>query len=359
MLTGRRRRPRRHRRHRRLQGGRGVPPSRRRRRARGAGPHRGRHPLRGRGHLLGPGLRSRPRPRSSAATTPSRTPGWARPPTWSWSRPATARSDRLLRRRDLRRPADRHAAGHPGAGAGLPGDAHRDVGAPGRPGEPRHPAAAGRDVLPPEAGRLAGGDIGAGRLAEPEAIVAAAARILGCDGVPPGRHQGVVTAGGTREPIDPVRFIGNRCSGKQGHAVAAEAAARGAEVTLVTTTDPTAAIPASRWCGSRPPPRWRPPSFESEAIGRRGRHGGRGRRLPSAAPRPSRSSRSTTGSPRSSSSPPPTSSPSSARRKAGRPDPGGFAAETTDVVEQRRAQAGGQERRPPRGQRRVGGRRRI
>jgi phosphopantothenoylcysteine decarboxylase/phosphopantothenate--cysteine ligase len=46
----------------------------------------------------------------------------------------------------------------------------------------------------------------------------------------------VVTAGGTREPIDPVRFIGNRSSGKQGHAVATEAAARGAKVTLVTTT---------------------------------------------------------------------------------------------------------------------------
>ncbi len=47
----------------------------------------------------------------------------------------------------------------------------------------------------------------------------------------------VVTAGGTREPVDPVRFLGNRSSGKQGHALAAEAAARGAKVTLVTTTD--------------------------------------------------------------------------------------------------------------------------
>ncbi len=47
----------------------------------------------------------------------------------------------------------------------------------------------------------------------------------------------LVTAGGTREPIDPVRFIGNRSSGKQGHAIAEEAAARGADVTLVTTTD--------------------------------------------------------------------------------------------------------------------------
>jgi phosphopantothenoylcysteine decarboxylase/phosphopantothenate--cysteine ligase len=99
----------------------------------------------------------------------------------------------------------------------------------------------GVHVLPPEAGRLAGGDVGAGRLAEPESIVAAAARILGAAASPLAGTKVVVTAGGTREPIDPIRFIGNRSSGKQGHALAAEAAARGAQVTLVTTTDPTAA----------------------------------------------------------------------------------------------------------------------
>jgi len=99
----------------------------------------------------------------------------------------------------------------------------------------------GVHVLPPEAGRLAGGDVGAGRLAEPESIVAAAARILGAAASPLAGTKVVVTAGGTREPIDPVRFIGNRSSGKQGHALAAEAAARGAQVTLVTTTDATAA----------------------------------------------------------------------------------------------------------------------
>ena len=95
----------------------------------------------------------------------------------------------------------------------------------------------GVHVVEPETGRLAGGDVGAGRLAEPATIVAAA------DGLLTEEHDhdltGVrilVTAGGTREPIDPVRFIGNRSSGKQGHAVAEEAAARGAKVTLVTTT---------------------------------------------------------------------------------------------------------------------------
>jgi len=95
----------------------------------------------------------------------------------------------------------------------------------------------GTHVVDPESGRLAGGDVGAGRLAEPATIVAAAEALLSsATGELAGRKV-LVTAGGTREPIDPVRFIGNRSSGKQGHAIAEEAAARGADVTLVTTTD--------------------------------------------------------------------------------------------------------------------------
>jgi len=93
----------------------------------------------------------------------------------------------------------------------------------------------GVHVVDPESGRLAGGDLGHGRLASPETIVNAAVRLLS-----PGDLDGlrfVVSAGGTREPIDPVRFIGNRSSGKQGHAIARAAADRGAKVTLVTTTD--------------------------------------------------------------------------------------------------------------------------
>jgi len=88
-------------------------------------------------------------------------------------------------------------------------------------------------IVPPESGRLAGGDIGHGRLAAPETIAAAAERALA-----PGdltARRVLVTAGGTREPIDAVRYVGNRSSGKQGHAVAAEAAARGADVVLITT----------------------------------------------------------------------------------------------------------------------------
>ena len=92
----------------------------------------------------------------------------------------------------------------------------------------------GVHVVDPAVGHLAGGDEGAGRLAEPETIVARAAAVLAL-----GRDLAdvrvVVTAGGTREPIDPVRFVGNRSSGKMGYAVAEAAAGRGAAVTLVTT----------------------------------------------------------------------------------------------------------------------------
>ena len=94
----------------------------------------------------------------------------------------------------------------------------------------------GVTIVPPEEGRLAGGDVGKGRLAAPEAIVEAVDAALGAGRDLAGLHV-LVTAGGTREPIDPVRFVGNRSSGKQGHALAAEAEARGAKVTLVTTVD--------------------------------------------------------------------------------------------------------------------------
>ena len=93
----------------------------------------------------------------------------------------------------------------------------------------------GVTVVEPDEGRLAGGDSGKGRLASPEAIVAAVLADLGPQDLT-GTHV-VVTAGGTREPIDAVRVIANRSSGKQGYAVAAEAARRGACVTLVTTVD--------------------------------------------------------------------------------------------------------------------------
>jgi phosphopantothenoylcysteine decarboxylase / phosphopantothenate---cysteine ligase len=93
----------------------------------------------------------------------------------------------------------------------------------------------GVHIVPPEDGHLAGGDSGPGRLAEPAIIVAAALSILHAGDDLAGRRV-LVSAGGTREPLDPVRFISNRSSGKQGHALAAAAAARGADVVLVTAS---------------------------------------------------------------------------------------------------------------------------
>ncbi|MDQ6658460.1 MAG: bifunctional phosphopantothenoylcysteine decarboxylase/phosphopantothenate--cysteine ligase CoaBC [Actinomycetota bacterium] len=98
----------------------------------------------------------------------------------------------------------------------------------------------GVTVIPPAVGRLTGADSGAGRLPDPEHLAQLAeltlhAAAVGRDALPldlVGRHL-VVTAGGTREPLDPVRFLGNRSSGRQGYAIAMVAAARGAAVTLI------------------------------------------------------------------------------------------------------------------------------
>lgn len=91
----------------------------------------------------------------------------------------------------------------------------------------------GVHVVDPGEGRLAGGDVGSGRLAEPGLIMAAAERLLTVQDLAGKRV--LITAGGTSEPIDPVRVITNRSTGAQGLALAAEAAARGAEVIVVTT----------------------------------------------------------------------------------------------------------------------------
>jgi phosphopantothenoylcysteine decarboxylase/phosphopantothenate--cysteine ligase len=87
----------------------------------------------------------------------------------------------------------------------------------------------------PREGAMACGEWGMGRMAEVEEIIAAAEKLLAGEGLKPlqGRHV-LVTAGPTFEPIDPVRFIGNRSSGKQGYAIAAAAAHLGARVTLVS-----------------------------------------------------------------------------------------------------------------------------
>jgi phosphopantothenoylcysteine decarboxylase / phosphopantothenate---cysteine ligase len=92
----------------------------------------------------------------------------------------------------------------------------------------------GHHFVGPAEGELAGGDVGVGRVAEPEEILDAAGSILGAGNT---GLSVLITAGGTREAIDPVRYIGNRSSGKMGHAIAAEAARRGYQVTLVSTSD--------------------------------------------------------------------------------------------------------------------------
>ena len=93
-------------------------------------------------------------------------------------------------------------------------------------------AARGATIVGPSSGQLTGDDAGPGRLVEPDEIVAAALAVVRHRHDLDGRTV-VVTAGGTREPLDPVRFLGNRSSGKQGVALARAAADRGAEVVLV------------------------------------------------------------------------------------------------------------------------------
>ncbi|MER7762002.1 bifunctional phosphopantothenoylcysteine decarboxylase/phosphopantothenate--cysteine ligase CoaBC [Streptomyces sp. NPDC097619] len=92
-------------------------------------------------------------------------------------------------------------------------------------------------VIEPAVGRLTGKDTGKGRLPDPEEIFEVCRRVLargaGAERDLVGRHV-VISAGGTREPLDPVRFLGNRSSGKQGYALARTAVARGARVTLVS-----------------------------------------------------------------------------------------------------------------------------
>ncbi len=94
----------------------------------------------------------------------------------------------------------------------------------------------GVHIIGPESGHLASGLVAAGRMSEPMAILGMARYILSRTGPLAGRHV-VVTAGGTREPIDPVRYITNRSSGKQGYALAQAALDAGADVTLISAAD--------------------------------------------------------------------------------------------------------------------------
>lgn len=106
----------------------------------------------------------------------------------------------------------------------------------------------GATVVPPESGRLASGAVGDGRLAPTEAILGAVRSVLGRHGPLDGRRL-VVTAGGTQEPLDPVRYLGNRSSGAMGYALAVAALERGATVHLVsapTSTPPPVGVELTR-----------------------------------------------------------------------------------------------------------------
>jgi phosphopantothenoylcysteine decarboxylase/phosphopantothenate--cysteine ligase len=94
-------------------------------------------------------------------------------------------------------------------------------------------AARGIAIVGPESGELAEGEIGLGRMSEPTALLVAIEKRLGIESPLAGKRA-LVTSGPTFEPIDPVRYIANRSSGKQGHAIAAALAALGAETTLVS-----------------------------------------------------------------------------------------------------------------------------
>ena len=88
-------------------------------------------------------------------------------------------------------------------------------------------------LLPPDEGPMACGEFGYGRLPDPEVMLAAIAQALGAAG-PLSGLRAIVTSGPTHEPIDPVRYLANRSSGRQGHAIAAALASLGARVTLIT-----------------------------------------------------------------------------------------------------------------------------
>jgi phosphopantothenoylcysteine decarboxylase/phosphopantothenate--cysteine ligase len=94
--------------------------------------------------------------------------------------------------------------------------------------------ARGVELVGPEEGDTAEGEVGVGRMSEPEEIYARVVSLLEKRDQLRGRHV-LVTAGGTREPLDAVRFLGNRSSGRMGSALAAEARRRGADVTLVAS----------------------------------------------------------------------------------------------------------------------------
>ena len=138
----------------------------------------------------------------------------------------------------------------------------------------------GATIVGPEEGELAEGEVGIGRMAEPESIAARVAELLGSSSGDGLRGKRVlVSAGGTREPLDSVRFLGNRSSGRMGVAIAAEAQRRGADVTLLAAN--LAVAPPHGVALIEHRPLQMSSARHSRASRRRRRaDGGGGRRLP-------------------------------------------------------------------------------
>ena len=130
-------------------------------------------------------------------------------------------------------------------------------------------AARGVRQVGPGAGDLACGEVGSGRMAEPLEILAAIEECLARATRRLAGRRALVTSGPTREPIDPVRYLSNHSSGKQGHAIAAALAALGAETVLVSGRRRSRRRPALRWSRSRPRARcWRPARRRCRPISR-------------------------------------------------------------------------------------------
>ena len=144
------------------------------------------------------------------------------------------------------------------SGAVRARDAYRDVGASCHAEQRRRVAFVRFDVMTPASGRLTGRDSGAGRLPDPQEIALVGELLLDSPGALPYDLHGVrilISAGGTREPLDPVRYLGNRSSGKQGYALARVAAQRGAQVTVVAERTSEPGDPAGvEIVGSHRPP---------------------------------------------------------------------------------------------------------
>ena len=143
--------------------------------------------------------------------------------------------------------------------------------------------ARGVELIGPDEGELAEGESGVGRMAEPEAIVARCEELLAGARARCAASACSSRAGGTREPLDSVRFLGNRSSGRMGVALAAEARRRGADVTLLAANLAVPRPAASRWCRRRPRPissarRSRARPTPTSCDGRRGRRLPPGRR---------------------------------------------------------------------------------